>query len=120
LRGLAHAAIDVSDGLLADLGHILDASRCAARLCIPALPPAGAARDAYLAGGDDYELLFTAPAAQDARIAALAEQLALPLTRLGEIVAATPALPAGALVLHDEHGVDITPVRRGFEHFVDT
>lgn len=120
LRGLAHAAIDVSDGLLADLGHILDASRCAARLYIPALPPAGAARDAYLAGGDDYELVFTAPAAQDARIAALADQLALPLTRLGEIVAATPTLPAGALVLHDEHGVDITPVRRGFEHFVDT
>ena len=120
LRGLAHAAIDVSDGLLADLGHILDASRCAARLCVPDLPPVGAARDAYLAGGDDYELVFTAPAEQDARIAALADQLALPLTRIGDIVAATPALPAGELRLHDEHGVDITPLHRGFEHFIDT
>jgi thiamine-monophosphate kinase len=118
LRGLASAAIDVSDGLLADLGHILAASQCAARLQIPRLPPAGLARDCYLAGGDDYELLFTAPAAQDGRIAALANQLGLPLTRIGEIVATTPeTLPSGALTLCDDTGADITPMHRGYDHF---
>lgn len=118
LRGLASAAIDVSDGLLADLGHILAASQCAARLRISGLPPAGLARDSYLAGGDDYELLFTAPAAQDGKIAALANELGLPLTRIGEIVAATPdTLPPGALRLCDDTGTDITPARRGYDHF---
>jgi len=118
LRGLASAAIDVSDGLLADLGHILAASQCAARLRISGLPPAGLARDGYLAGGDDYELLFTAPAAQDGKITALANELGLPLTRIGEIVAATPdTLPPGALRLYDDTGADITPAHRGYDHF---
>jgi thiamine-monophosphate kinase len=118
LRGLASAAIDISDGLLADLGHILAASQCAARLRIPGLPPAGLARDCYLAGGDDYELLFTAPAAQDRKIAALANELGLPLTRIGEIVAAMPeTLPPGALRLCDDTDADITPMHRGYDHF---
>ena len=67
LRGIASAAIDVSDGLVADLGHILEVSGVGAELHADALPLSPAARDlpgardAALSGGDDYELLFTAP-----------------------------------------------------------
>lgn len=113
LRGLATAAIDVSDGLLADLGHILEQSALAARLQIPGLPDAGPERDCWLAGGDDYELLFTAPAASGERVAALAARLELPLACIGEIVAGPP----GALTLVDAGGADITPARRGYDHF---
>ena len=113
LPGLATAAIDVSDGLLADLGHILEQSAVAARLQIPQLPAAGLERDCLLAGGDDYELLFTAAAASTAAISALAAELQLPLTCIGEIVSG----PAGRLVLCDADGRDITPARRGFDHF---
>lgn len=113
LRGLAHAAIDVSDGLLADLGHLLAASGYAARLSIPGLPPPGIERDCFLAGGDDYELVFTASAAVDAGIARLGETLKLPLTRIGEIVAGA----AGSLILHDANGLEIVPAQRGFDHF---
>ena len=77
LRGIASAAIDVSDGLVADLGHILETSGVGAALHADALPLSEAARDlpgardAALAGGDDYELLFTAPSKRRAEIAAL-------------------------------------------------
>ncbi|NJD35138.1 MAG: thiamine-phosphate kinase [Betaproteobacteria bacterium] len=114
LSGLATAAIDVSDGVLADLGHILDQSAAAALLHIPGLPAAGLERDCLLAGGDDYELLFTAAAAADAKVDALAIRLALPLTRIGEIIAGSP----GQLVLRDANGEDITPALRGFDHFI--
>ncbi len=114
LRGIATSAIDVSDGLLADLGHILEQSGQAARLRIPNLPEAGLARDCLLAGGDDYELVFTAPTSCDSRIAALASELGLPLTRIGEIVAGPP----GRLCLWDDAGSDITPALRGYEHFM--
>jgi len=114
LTEIATAAIDVSDGLLADLGHILDQSAVAARLQIPDLPAAGLERDCLLAGGDDYELIFTAAAARDTDIAALAGELGLPLTRIGQIVAGSP----GELVLCDADGKDITPARRGFDHFM--
>ncbi len=114
LHGIASAAIDVSDGLLADLGHILEQSAVAARLQIPGLPAAGLERNCLLAGGDDYELLFTAAAASDADIWALAGELQLSLTRIGEIVSGPP----GELVLCDADGKDITPARRGFDHFM--
>ncbi|KAF0163074.1 MAG: thiL [Rhodocyclaceae bacterium] len=114
LRGIASAAIDISDGLLADLGHILEQSGRAARLQIRNLPAAGLARDCLLAGGDDYELLFTAAAALDRDIMALAAKLELPLTRIGEIVAGPP----GELVLRDADGSVITPARRGYDHFL--
>jgi thiamine-monophosphate kinase len=83
LRGLANAAIDVSDGLLADLNHVLAASRVSAHLLIPDLPPAGFERDCLLAGGDDYELAFTTPPARRAEVEALAARLRLALTRIG-------------------------------------
>ena len=113
LHDFAHAAIDVSDGLLADLGHILGQSGVAARLSIPGLPPPGLERDCLLAGGDDYELLFTAAAALDHGIAELGEELGLPLTRIGKILDGPP----GELLLLDADGRNITPARRGYEHF---
>ena len=91
LRGIASAAIDISDGLVADLGHILEVSGVGAELRADALPLSAAARnlrgarDAALAGGDDYELLFTAPPERRADIEALARRLGLPLTRIGAI-----------------------------------
>ncbi len=109
LRGIAHAAIDVSDGLLADLGHILEESGVSATL--DSLPQN--VDNAYLAGGDDYELVFSAPATRSADIAALAEQLQLPLTRIGRIEAGLP----GSLRVIDSAGQDMTPAKRGFDHF---
>lgn len=95
LRGLATSAIDVSDGLLGDLGHVLRRSRVGASLCLDALPvsPWLAARsraeqlDCILAGGDDYELLFTTSPAHRERVAQLGVDLGLALSRIGEIQA---------------------------------
>jgi thiamine-monophosphate kinase len=113
LRGLATAAIDVSDGLLADLGHILDASMVGATLRIPALPAAGLERDCWLAGGDDYELVFTAPAARHAEIGTLATSLSLALTRIG-IIESTGHV---TLSVMDADGQPIDTARRGYDHF---
>lgn len=121
LRDVAHAAIDISDGLLADLGHILERSQCGAEIHWSALPahPALApyleedwARDCLLAGGDDYELCFTASPLQRNHIAALADVLHLPLHRIGRIV------PDGeALVLLDDQGKPLPTTKRGYDHF---
>lgn len=119
LVGLASAAIDVSDGLLADLGHLLTRSRLAAELHLGQLPclPAGVdpqvAREAQLAGGDDYELAFTAPAAARAGLARLAATLELPLWRIGQ----THAGPPGEIVLRDAEGQPVPIGRRGYDHF---
>jgi len=91
LRGLATSAIDLSDGLLGDLGHILRRSRVGAAINLDALPlsPYLAARprevqlDCILAGGDDYELLFTAPPAERARVQQLGDALGLVLSCIG-------------------------------------
>lgn len=113
LRGLATSAIDVSDGLLADLGHILEASGVAASLRIPELPPPGIERDCLLAGGDDYELVFTAPAGRRANIAALAATLPLPLACIGSIGAGAP----GAIGIEDAKGRPVAVESRGYDHF---
>jgi thiamine-monophosphate kinase len=92
LRGVASAMLDVSDGVLGDLAHILDRSRLGAVLEDAALPLAPLlqtgvamprARAALLRGGDDYELLFTAAPAHADRLAAISARLALPLHRIG-------------------------------------
>lgn len=91
LRGKATAAIDVSDGLLADLGHIAAASGLVADVVLNQLPslPEGIDRATALqcqvAGGDDYELCFTAPFGQRLVLAQLASELELPLWRIGQM-----------------------------------
>lgn len=120
LTGLASAAIDVSDGLVADLGHIAAASGVGAVIQAADLPLSPAARrcvedrpdllDICLGGGDDYEILFTAPADASAAIAALATELKLPLTAIGRIVTGS-----GVRVI-DAGGRDMTVTRAGWEH----
>ncbi|HWA38458.1 MAG TPA: thiamine-phosphate kinase [Burkholderiales bacterium] len=111
LRGLASACIDVSDGLAADLGHILERSGVGARVEYERIPKEDSLKDhpdlarrCVLSGGDDYELLFTVPAAKrkDAE--------ALGATRIGEIVAGRD------LAILDASGLPI-PHQGGFDHF---
>ena len=100
LRGVASAAIDLSDGLLGDLGHVLRASGLGAELQLAALPcsPLLAAQDealrrtCLLAGGDDYELLFCAPAAQHQAVLAAAAQAGVPVHRIGRMQPAAAGL----------------------------
>lgn len=120
LRGLAHAAIDISDGLAADLGHVADVSGVAACIDAAAVPlsSAGAAalaldpamRAAVLGGGDDYELLFAAPPAAADAIASLAGELGLPLTAIGRIEAGR-----GVKIL-DADGSEVALAATGFRH----
>ncbi|HJV27939.1 MAG TPA: thiamine-phosphate kinase [Aromatoleum sp.] len=121
LRGIASAMLDVSDGLLGDLGHILECSACGARIDVPALPlaelyAAGAdgdlARRCLLSGGDDYELLFTAPPARCDEVAALGRTLGLPVTRIGTMTAQT-----GQLLLREADGHEQSSAPRGYDHF---
>jgi thiamine-monophosphate kinase len=123
LSGLASAAIDVSDGLVGDLGHIVERSGVGARIDVARLPAApwlsamlkGEARAlalaCLLAGGDDYELCFTAGNAQREAVGGIARELGLPLTRIGKITA------AGGFVVRDETGSPLTALPRAFDHF---
>ncbi len=120
LRGLAHAAIDISDGLTSDLGHILERSQVGALVHYAQLPRSSAfaaiqdqelVRNCVLSGGDDYELAFTAALGRRAEIEALSAELGLPLTRIGTIQAGEPRL-----VVLDERG-QAMDYRRGFDHF---
>lgn len=117
LLGVAHAAADVSDGLLADLGHILTASAVAAEIwadSLPSLPSLEASRrwlDCLAAGGDDYELCFTAPQAARAAVEAAGRAAGCRVTRIGRIVAGS-----GARLL-DKAGATITLNKAGYDHF---
>lgn len=112
LRGVASAAIDVSDGFAQDLGHILERSGVGAVVEYERLPRfPGAQASQVLSGGDDYELVFTAPQAQRAEIEALAKPLGLRLTRVGSVHAGEPEL-----VVQDKDRVPMA-VGRGFDHF---
>lgn len=124
LRGIARSAIDVSDGLVADLGHVCERSRVGA-LVQCALVPVSAvmrrsldrpvARAAMLAGGDDYELLFTAPSNQRAAIARLSRRLRLKLTRIGRIVPKPRA--AHPVSVLDAGGRPMSLGKTGYKHF---
>ena len=120
LRGLASACIDVSDGLLADLGHVCVASGVGAELDADALPlssvlmanfDAVACRQFALAGGDDYELCFTVPHEREDRIAPALAAVGCGATRIGRIVKGS-----GVRVL-DADANPIEIVHAGWEHF---
>jgi len=121
LRGIAGAAIDVSDGLLADLGHVLEQSRVGAEVDFAALPRSAALRacadraladDCLLAGGDDYELVFTAPAARRAEVEAAGQAAAVVVTRIGRVIGG----PAKVTLLGAPREA-LASAARGFDHF---
>jgi thiamine-monophosphate kinase len=88
LRGIAAAAIDVSDGLLADLGHICSASGCAAAVDVASIPRGGGATlEQALTGGDDYELCLVVPPDRVAAADAVAAAIGVQLTDIGQIIA---------------------------------
>lgn len=120
LGGVAAAAIDVSDGLLADLDHVCAASGVGMRIALDALPASEALRAACAAdaryglqagGGDDYELAFTAPPEADAAVRAAAAGAGVAVARIGEVV-------TGERVrLFDGSGREWQPGARGYAHF---
>ena len=122
LVGIATACVDVSDGLLADLGHVCARSHVAARIDVDALPASAALREAFgeadrialqAGGGDDYELCFTAPADAGADIGAVSAQLGLRFTRIGRIVAGEGVHPV------DAKSQPWSSPRRGYDHFAE-
>jgi thiamine-monophosphate kinase len=129
LRGIAHACIDVSDGFAADLGHILERSNMGAEVWFDQLPLSDALnpmrenpviQECVLAGGDDYELAFTAPAAKRASIQSLGKDLNLRLSRVGQIIPLSPGERGrgeGARLNLLNHGQPMTLTRTGFDHF---
>ncbi|MFA6016359.1 MAG: thiamine-phosphate kinase [Gallionellaceae bacterium] len=124
LRGIARSAIDISDGLLADLGHILDCSKVGAEIEFDTLHAMLETKQSVLApgdislvqqcvfaGGDDYELCFTAPHSRFAEIQQLAAQLSLPLTRIGKIISS----PGCKVMAKDGSSMHIKD--SGYDHF---
>lgn len=118
LRTIANAAMDVSDGLLTDLRKLCAASACGAQLNVDALPASAAMLELFgeeasidyaLAGGDDYELIFTLPPDRVAELMAQSDP-ALPLTNIGVIT-------QGSGVQCLRRGAPFTPERSGYDHF---
>lgn len=119
LRGVATSAIDLSDGLLGDLGHVLQRSQVGATVHVDALPrsavlrglPQALQHECLLAGGDDYELLFTAPANAEAAVRAAAATAGVAVTRCG-VIEAVPGLR-----VVDAEGRRVATPWRAFDHF---
>lgn len=120
LINLAHSAIDISDGLMADLTHILDCSNVSATIDIDEIScshilrrylPQPIAVSCLLTGGDDYELCFTAATRKQEEIENLSLQLAIPLTRIGTI------RQGKGLTVMNSDGSVITLETRGYDHF---
>ncbi len=119
LRGIATSGIDISDGLLADLGHILKASSCGATLDLAAIPCTNVLKKSLhntstqnyiLAGGDDYELCFTAPKSARESINEISNHLDCPLSLIGEIHAGDDLK-----VMYQNQQLNIS--KKGFDHF---
>ena len=119
LRGIANAALDISDGLIGDLGHILERSKLGASLYVDQLPagpilskqPLAKRREFTLAGGDDYEICFTAPTSQRSNIIAAALAANTAVTRIGQIDAES------GLRLLDDNGQPLALSFTSFDHF---
>ena len=119
LRGIAHAAIDVSDGLLGDLGHLLARSQLGAEIDAASLPagpalsqqPADKQTDYMLNGGDDYELCFTAPPEQRDAVLSAAASANTPVTHIGRVKQGT-----GIQIL-DTAGKSLPFTSQSFDHF---
>lgn len=120
LRGRAHAAMDVSDGLIQDLGHICETSGCGAVIESGRVPLSRAARTLVeagaaaladlMAGGDDYELLFTAPPERRGQIADAAAEAGVAVAAIGRMV------ESGGVRVLDEAGAEMRIERRGYTH----
>ena len=124
LRGIARSAIDVSDGLVADLGHVCERSGVAAVIEAARIPLSGIVKSklnqsvmmkAVLAGGDDYELVFSAGRSRRAAIARLARRLRLKLTCIGRMVPRRRGVPQVTVL--DAAGRPVAVKRKGYEHF---
>ncbi|MFM0008405.1 thiamine-phosphate kinase [Paraburkholderia dipogonis] len=125
LRGVAHAALDLSDGLAGDLLHILERSNLRATVDVDAVPRSAALRRlapevqrrCTLAGGDDYELCFTAPPAARAAVEKAGHEVGIQLTRIGTISALESAADRPAIGWRDAAGAPLTLTLQGFDHF---
>jgi thiamine-monophosphate kinase len=128
LRGVASSALDISDGLLGDLRHILKASQVNAEVLIDQLPTSrtlaeqteSLRRQCAANGGDDYELCFTAPKNKRAEIELLSAAV-VPLTRIGSITSASNGTEP-LLILRDANGnplaaADSMRLTQSFDHF---
>lgn len=124
LRKIANSVIDVSDGLLADLGHICERSRVAAEIEFERLPASAvmkrylerpAARTALLAGGDDYELCFTAAPVRRSAVERIGKRVGVKVTCIGHIVARRRGISPVTVLGND--GKSIVVKHKGFEHF---
>lgn len=120
LRNLASAAIDISDGLIADLGHILRASGCGARLNLDAMPFSSTLRDHFtpeqslrwaLSGGEDYELCFTVPEINRGALDVALGHLGVPYTCVGQMTSESE----GLVLLQQSDPVKLN--LKGFDHF---
>lgn len=128
LVGIARAGIDLSDGLLADLGHVCRASGVAAEVDLAALPTSPALLGAFdderrhrlqATGGDDYELCVTAPVAARALLASIAGSAGTQLTRIGRIVVGDGNGNGDGVRVFDANGQPWTSQRTGYTHFGD-
>ena len=122
--GIATSAIDLSDGLISDLGHVCSASNVSARIIIDEIPISKAAEKIVLddskiirnliTGGDDYELIFTVPSNKSGIVDNLSVELGVNLTKIGEIIKKNNSQSVSTF---DLSGNMIIFEKTGFRHF---
>ena len=119
ISGLASACLDISDGLLADLGHICKASGVGAEISLSDIPQSPELQDQFpdqslqlaISGGDDYELCFTAPPESNAQLLKIADEQGLNLTKIGNII------QGSGVTCLDDKGSAIKMSQAGYSHF---